>query len=136
MSSCCPANSTTDCEPKVQDLTDRRWSQSIWLANYLALAAGWLLPSARPVLWSVGLAAAGILCVVNAARCARLHCHITGPVFLLGSLLSILNAARVISVSWNFLGLGVLAGVAIGYAPELIVGKYFRRERHAPGGNG
>ncbi len=28
----------------------------------------------------------GVGCVINAARCGRLHCYFTGPIFLLGAL--------------------------------------------------
>lgn len=134
MPSCCAVDHPkVDPERQPQDLTGRKWPQMVWLANYVALAAGWFLPTARPFLWSVGLAAAGVLCMVNAARCGRLHCHITGPLFLLGSLLTVLNASGVITVSWTLLGIAILAGVAIAYAPELIVGKYVRRTQPSAG---
>jgi hypothetical protein len=71
--------------------------------------------------------------VVNAARCGRLHCHITGPLFLLGSALTILNAVGIVAISWNLLGIAILAGVALAYAPELIVGKYVRRAHRSTG---
>jgi hypothetical protein len=133
MSSCCEERVEPDSQGKVRDLTDRKWPQAIWAANYVALAAGWLFPTVRPVLWSVGLAAAGVLCVANAARCRRLHCHISGPVYLLGSALSILNAIGIIRISWNFLGIAVLLGVAISYLPELLVGKYIGRSQPSAG---
>ncbi len=134
MSSCCAVGHSKinhDLQPR--DLTGRKWPQMIWLANYVALAAGWFLPTVRPLLWSVGLAAAGVLCILNAARCGRLHCHITGPLFLLGSLLTVLNASGVITVSWNLLGIAIVAGVAVAYAPELIVGRYVRRTQPPTG---
>ncbi len=135
MSSCCQLHSGSDSGGKVQDLTKQRWSQSIWAASGLLLPVGWLLPAWRPFLWSVGLAAAGILCIVNAARCGRMHCHISGPVLLLGSLMTVLNAISVISLSWSLLGAAILVGVAISYVPELLVGKYVRRNPPASGAN-
>jgi hypothetical protein len=97
------------------------------------LATGWFLPAARPFLWSIGLAAAGVLCVTNAARCRRLHCHITGPLFLVGSVLTVLNGLGVIAISWGLLGVGIVAGVLLAYAPELIYGKYVRRIQRPSG---
>jgi hypothetical protein len=96
----------------------------------VAFAAGWLLPSWRPYLWTAGLAAAGVLCIVNALRCGRLHCHITGPVFLIGALLAVLKANGIVSVSWSLLGITIVFGTAIAYAPELLIGKYVRRTQH------
>jgi len=40
------------------------------------------------VLWMMigSYAWMGVGCVINAARCGRLHCYLTGPVFLIGAL--------------------------------------------------
>jgi hypothetical protein len=54
-------------------------------------------------------------------------------VYLLGSALSILNAIGIIRISWNFLGIAVLLGVAISYLPELLVGKYIGRSQPSAG---
>ncbi|HKV28421.1 MAG TPA: hypothetical protein VJN90_09150, partial [Candidatus Acidoferrales bacterium] len=63
---------------------------------------------------------------VNAARCRRLHCYITGPVFLLGALMTALNAAGVTHILWLYIGWGVIIGVAAGFVVEMLGGKYAR----------
>lgn len=75
-------------------------------------------------MWIAGLGVAGTLCLVNAARCRRLHCYITGPVCLLGALLTALNAVGATHISWMRIGWGVVIGVALGFIAEMLGGKY------------
>jgi len=132
MGACCAPKPGDAVTCKAQDLTSHRWSQSIWAASCVAFAAGWLVPGWRPHLWSASLAAAGILCIVNAFRCGRLHCHITGPLFLLGAVLTTLKANGAVSLSWSVLGTAIVLGTAVAYAPELVAGKYVRRSERPP----
>lgn len=127
MSSCCAPKPESAPSCNVQDLTDQHWAQSIWTANYVALGLGWLIAPWRPYLWTAGLVAAGVLCIVNAFRCGRLHCHITGPLFLIGAVLTVLKATGFLSVSWSTLGVAILLGTTLAYAAELVIGKYARR---------
>jgi len=101
-------------------------SCSVWCACAAALVAGFSAARWRPVLWIAGLSVAGVLCVANAVRCRRLHCYITGPVFLAGALLSALNAAGVTHIPWMRLGWGVVIGAAAGMIIEALAGKYAR----------
>lgn len=135
MSGCCSptsngeAKSSQSCEPR--DFTVQRWSQVLWAVSPLAFIAGWLLPSLRAVLWSSGLILAGGLCVANAARCGRLHCYITGPLFLIGALLSGLRGFGLLNWSWNSIGTFMLVGLAVAYLPECLAGKYVRQNERA-----
>jgi hypothetical protein len=135
MESCCSIknspDSTAACSQR--DLTTQRWSRSTWLATATAFIVGALFPIARPILWSTSLALAGVLCVINAARCGRLHCYITGPFFLAASVLSILRGTGVISLSWTALGIGIVLATAFAYAPEFVLGKYVRDGSRAAG---
>ena len=40
----------------------------------------------RNWIWIVALLWMGGACLVNAVRCGRLHCYVTGPFFLLGAI--------------------------------------------------
>ena len=130
MSNCCsPASSdktesSQSCEPR--DLTRQRWSQFLWAVSLLAFVAGWLFPGFRAVLWPVGLMLAGLLCVANAARCGRLHCYITGPLFLLGGIVSALRGCGVLSWSWDTIGTLMVVGLVTAYLSECCAGKYLR----------
>ncbi len=134
MAACCEPEPTRSGPRRSEDLTTRNWAQLVWIANYVALATGWVLASWRPYLWTLGLAAAGVLCIVNAHRCGRLHCHITGALYVVGAVLTVLKANDILPVSWTVLGVAILVGVAIAYAPEFVVGKYVRRRQRAEGG--
>ncbi|MHB8755508.1 MAG: hypothetical protein ACYC92_11210 [Candidatus Acidiferrales bacterium] len=92
-----------------RDLVSTPWSCAIWCACGAAFVAGFSAERWRPVLWIAGLGIAGALCVANAVRCRRLHCYITGPVFLAGALLTALNAAGITHIPWTKLGWGVYA---------------------------
>jgi hypothetical protein len=80
-------------------------------------------------LWAGSLAWMGTGCVLNALRCARLHCFISGPALWLGAIAS------------GLVGLGIISGrqmladvvdvtfllVVLSYVPEWIRGKYAAR---------
>ncbi len=118
---------------KTRDLTNRHWSQFLWGASLVAFAAGSLLPGPRPVLWTLALAVAGSLCVANAVRCGRLHCHITGPLFLIAAVVSILRGFEIVAWSWNRIGAVIALGTAFAYLLECFVGRYVRRNERADG---
>ncbi len=52
------------------------------------------------IVWPGLLTFMGVTCLVNARHCGRIHCYFTGPFFL------------------------VLAGVALCWVPEWILGRY------------
>lgn len=62
-------------------------------ANYSAVGARILA-----FVWAAAFAWMGAGCVLNALRCGRLHCFISGPAFLLGAIVTLL------------IGLGVFGG--------------------------
>ena len=77
----------------------------------------------------------GGACAVNAMRCGRIHCYVTGPFFLLMAVVALLYGIGVVpfgAKGWNLIGLTILVGaVALCCLPELILGKY--REGRAQG---
>ncbi|HEV2615502.1 MAG TPA: hypothetical protein VGU63_02705 [Candidatus Acidoferrales bacterium] len=119
-----PAGTGTLCG--ANDLVCTGWACAVWCASGFAFAAGFSTERWRPVLWIASLGVTGALCLVNAARCHRLHCYITGPVTLLGALLTALNATGVTHIPWRRIGWGVVIGVALGFIAELLGGKYAR----------
>lgn len=73
----------------------------------------------------------GAACLLNALRCGRLHCFVTGPFFLLMAALSLLHGTSLIPLGprgWEIVGYGTLIGaIVLWYGPERIWGKYVRR---------
>ncbi len=125
---------SADCcggaEPK--DLVASKWvSLIVWKLPLAVFAVGFFTsPSLRAVLWSVSLGVAGAGCLVNAARCGRVHCYFTGPLFLIGAGVSLAHGVGLVSLSatgWMGIGLAViLGGCALTLLPERVWGKYWR----------
>lgn len=57
----------------------------------VAVVVGSSWSSARPWLWIPAFLLMGIACLANAARCGRVHCYLTGPLFLLGAVYVVLT---------------------------------------------
>jgi hypothetical protein len=57
---------------------------AIVVAGVPAISSGW-----RTVVWIIALGTMGVACTVNALRCGRVHCYLTGPFFLLMALIAL-----------------------------------------------
>lgn len=91
----------------------------------------------RTAVWTVSFATMGVACTVNALRCGRVHCYLTGPFFLLMALIALSYGLGILHLGrngWNLLGLITLIGViALWCLPEMFLGRY--RKRRASNGN-
>lgn len=95
------------------DLVERNISWLLWRVPMLAFVVGaFLPPAARPLLWVPAFLVAGVSCVVNARRCGRFHCFMTGPLYLLAAF------ATVAAVPWGWIAFGVVGGTIAAYAVE------------------
>jgi hypothetical protein len=121
-----------DVEPK--DLvTNERISLVVWKLPLVVFMAGFFTgPTVRAVLWTVSLGVAGAGCLVNAARCGRVHCYFTGPLFLIGAGVSLAHGVGLVSLSaawWIGIGVAMILGdSALILLPERVWGKYRRRD--------
>jgi hypothetical protein len=113
------------CE--ANDLLGRRLRWLVWGLPSVLFVAGIAWDSARVWLWVPALVVAGSACLANASRCGRLHCFITGPLFLLAAVATLTDAASVIAIDWRWIVVMVIGGLAIGYGFEWLRGKYVRR---------
>lgn len=128
MSGCCsPSNGKDGAACEARDLTRQRWSQFLWLTSLAAFVAGCVFPAGRAWLWSGGLMVAGALCVANASRCGRLHCYLTGPIFLAGGVVSALRGFGVLDWSWQTIGNAVGISALAAFLLECIGGRYVHR---------
>jgi hypothetical protein len=120
----------TTCESR--DILSSRWRVFMlyWLpaiaivaVGPLAISNGW-----RALVWTVALAIMGTACIVNALRCGRVHCYVTGPFFFLMALVALSYGLGVLHLGgngWNLLGLMTLIGaIALWFLPEMLLGKY------------
>lgn len=111
-----------------------------WVRNARSYLLAWGLPSAvflaaafapapaRTSLWVACLTWMGIACLFNARRCGRVHCHFTGPFFLVMALAIALDAGGVLALgaqAWRWLGVvTVLGTAALWIASEHRWGRY------------
>jgi hypothetical protein len=122
----------TTCESR--DILESRWRvfALYWLPAIAIVAAGTPVISSgwRTVVWTVALVTMGVACIVNALRCGRVHCYLTGPFFLLMALIALsygLGILRLGGNGWNALGLITLIGtIALWCLPEMFLGRYRR----------
>lgn len=91
-------------------------------ANYFSSS-----PRANALVWMVSFVWMGAGCILNARRCHRLHCYISGPAFFLGA-----GALALVSAGIALLGphslnniVGVTLAVALlSFVPEMLWRKY------------
>ena len=84
--------------------------------------------SIRTIVWTTALVILGTGCSINAARCGRIHCYLTGPFFLVKAEVALLYGVGVLPIGghgWNVIGLTILVGaIVLCCLPEIIFGKY------------
>ena len=74
-----------------RDLACGGFSILIWIVPTILLVAAAVVGGVYPVIaWPVLLIFMGGACLLNARRCGRLHCFITGPFFLLLAAIALL----------------------------------------------
>lgn len=81
----------------------------------------------RTAVWTGALITMGTGCVVNAARCRRTHCYLTGPFFVLMAIVTLLYGLGILPMvgSWKGIGLTILVGgIVFCCLPEMFFGKY------------
>jgi hypothetical protein len=111
-----------------KDLTRRRIGWLLWGVPAAALVVGSLVaPLPRMLLWTPALVVGGVACLVNAAHCGRLHCYVTGPLYLLAALATVLVGAELVPLPWAWVGWAVAGGTILAYIAEWIRGKYLAR---------
>lgn len=92
---------STSC--KSRDLLSKPWS-CLLLFCVPAIAIAITGTSAfgtavRTLVWTGALAVLGIACSINAARCGRVHCYLTGPFFLLMAVVALLYGLGTLPLS-------------------------------------
>lgn len=101
-----------------------------WGIPTFALIVGiFLPPKSSAIVWAVALTWMGLACILNALRCGRLHCYLTGPFFLFMAGASLLHGFEIVWLGtygclWLTLALIVVGGGLFWYVPERMWGKY------------
>lgn len=80
------------------------------------------------IVWPAVLAFMGVACLLNARRCGRVHCYVTGPFFLLLALVGLLYGLGVVPLGargWSMLSIALVVGsVVFICVPEWLFGRY------------
>jgi hypothetical protein len=104
-----------------------------WLPTAILAATAFSNGPLSTVLWPVLLTWMGGACLLNARRCGRRHCLVTGPFFLALAIVSLLYGLHVLDLGpkgWRFLAIALLVGSCVlTCLPEWIWGKYMISER-------
>jgi hypothetical protein len=123
------AGSCTNCETEVRDWARGTRLLLIWcLPMVTLLASSWIGGRYVVVVWPALLTWMGVACLLNARRCHRLHCYLTGPYFLLLALAALLHGLDVVALGdrgWSMLSVALLVGgPLLVYVPEWALGRY------------
>jgi hypothetical protein len=112
-------------------VNDRRVSFLVWKLPVIVLCVSLALPIGNvgtTAIWVASLGVLGSACVLNAGRCRRLHCFLTGSFFLIMALASLVHGLGITSLgAFGFYWLGGITGVGalvLLYVPERIWGRY------------
>ena len=113
------------------DWVDRPGMGFVWwcLPLGIGVASNFFAISARAtaLIWMVAFLWTGTGCILNARRCHRLHCYISGPAFFLGAAALALFAAGIALLGPHSLNniVGLTLTVALlSFLPEMIWRKY------------
>jgi hypothetical protein len=98
------------------------------LPSAALVAAIWAEPGLRTIAWAAALVWMGTACLANARRCGRVHCHFTGPFFLVMALVVVLHGLGVVALGprgWTWIGVTIALGTAaIWILTEQVWGRY------------
>lgn len=101
------------------------WGAPIAAAGLLSLpiVPAWVTAAA----WSAAFVWMGGACLINARRCGRVHCFVSGPILLLGAAFAAAIALEFVHINAvGFAGAvaATLALSALSYVFELVWGRY------------
>ena len=115
-----------------RDLSCGRAGILIWIVPIVILTVTANLDGVyKVILWPLLLTFMAAACLVNARRCGRRHCYITGPFFLLLAVASLLYGLGVVQLGphgWMWLvNILLVGGCLLTCVPEWLFGRYLRR---------
>jgi hypothetical protein len=115
------------CDAEQCSTNDLTGEKAAWLLWYLPIGLlfvglGW--ERGRIWLWVPALVVMGVACLVNAARCRRMHCYFTGPLYIFAAVYVVLSALGVVPLHPRWFLLIVLGASCLVQCLELPLGKY------------
>lgn len=99
-----------------------------WIPTAILVATAFSNSPLSVVIWPVLLVWMGAACLINARRCGRRHCYVTGPFFLVLAVVSLLYGLHLLNLGpqgWRTLAVVLLLGSCVlNCVPEWIWGRY------------
>lgn len=106
-----------------------RW---IWGVSWLLVGVGAIWQALLFWLWIPAFAAAGLACLWNVRRCGRLHCYVTGPLYLLAALYLVGAAADALPFRMEIFLVLVFGTSLLAILAERKLGRYRPATRESP----
>ncbi|GEM_PF-283766 len=107
------------------DLVKHRAALLLRLLPWAGILLASLAPSLmRMTVWTGGFTMMGVACLVNARGCGRLHCFLTGPLYLAGAATVLMTGSGVIEVGGGWILVVMILGTVLAYLPEWLGGQY------------
>src|SRR5262249_16343275 len=122
MADCCTVTDNRN------DLTIKKAAWLLWYIPAAAVLLGSFWAQGRPWIWTPAFAVMGVGCVANAKRCGRLHCYVTGPLYILAALSVALSKLGLVRLNPGPFVLIVLGASCIAVSLEMPFGRYKRKE--------
>jgi hypothetical protein len=119
-------NSCNSGECSTKDLTGRKAAWFLWYVPILFVIVGSSWSRGRVWLWVPAFVVMGVGCLANAARCGRIHCYVTGPLFLFAAVFVVLSGLGVVSLHPGLFLLIVLGACCLAQCAEIPLGRYRR----------
>jgi hypothetical protein len=117
-------NSTGSEGCSQNDLLGRKAAWLLWYFPILLVIVGFNWSHGRVWLWTPAFLVMGVGCLSNAARCGRIHCYVTAPLFLLAAVFVALSAFGVMVLHPGLFLLVVFGVCCLACCAEIPLGKY------------
>ena len=119
----------TSCSSKGGDLAGRCGSFFFaWGLPFIGVLASAATGFHLELAWPVCFGWMGAACLLNARKCGRLHCFLTGPLFLAAAMASVLHGFSLVDFGahgWEWIGnTALIGGLLLTWLPEKIWGTY------------
>jgi hypothetical protein len=109
---------------RANDLTCGGKGLFLWCLPIVAVVISFSWPSIRAWLWTPAFLVMGIGCLANAARCGRVHCYFTGPLFVLAAVYTVLEEIHLVPMHPTVLLDTVVVLALLAYLAEFRLGRY------------
>ena len=96
----------------------------LWWLPVAALIVGANWQKLTLLLWIPALLVMGAACLANTARCGRVHCYVTVPLFLLAAVYVVLWGFHLVPMRPGIFLYTILGITVLAYLAEIPLGKY------------